>query len=222
MSYSEFDIFDEKIKNILEIRSQHYDESCILMFVFLDFLSKYVASPHPQTDARYNSTNFRTFLKEYSGCVDILRCVQVDKFINDYISEKINKQEYKKYFDSIETKIQEAKSNNIEVPVSQLIDTNSVDHQHLDYFKKITIYNKIYDLRNYAVHSYRNHIQQGIACDEPVLSYTQNIDDEKEGWYNTYVPFEFIYKIVLNCYRKVREEYKGFYNGFFKEDTDFT
>lgn len=192
------------------------------MFVFLDFLSKYVESPYSKDDARYNGSNFRHFLKHHSGCEETLRCIQIDKFVSDYNTGEIDRQEYQKYFESIESKLQEVKEENIECPVSQLIDTINVDPMHLKYFREISIYNKIYGLRNLAVHDYRNYLQWGIDCREPVLSYTQNIDAEREGWYNTYVPFEFIYKIVVNCYTKVRAEYKGFFDSYFKEDTDIT
>jgi hypothetical protein len=192
------------------------------MFVFLDFLSKYVDSPYPKDNARYNSANFRDFLKNYSDCDESLRCIQIDKFLSDYTSGKIDRQEYSKYFDLIEVKVREVKEARVEYPVSQLIDINTVEQRHIEYFRDITIYNKVYELRNYAVHDYRNYLQRALDCHEPVLSYTRHMDPEREGWYNTYIPYGFIYKLVVNCYTKVREEYKELFERIFEDDTDFT
>ncbi|OKP84846.1 hypothetical protein A3844_18860 [Paenibacillus helianthi] len=216
MSYSYLDTFDEKLNNILKIKSDHYDEACILMFVFLEFLSNFVDKQYPSSNARYNGANFRNFLSEYSGCESILKYIQVEKFLND--KAIIHQPDYKQYIDKIESSLIRVEDGE-DLPISSFLNIDDiVDPAHIKYFQKITIFNKIYDLRNLAVHNYRNEIDKGIDALEPVLSYTQNIEEVSEGWFNTYIPFDFMYMIVGNCYKKVREEYKDFADRFFSEE----
>lgn len=219
--YNYLETFDGKLKNILTIRSSHYDEACILIFVFLDFLSNFVEKPHSSKDARFNKSNFRFFLSKYSNCEDILKCIQVEGFINDLTKGKISQDEYGKYFDKIEGQLQKIIDGE-ELPTSSILSLDDVDSEHKEYFQKITLYNLIYNLRNSAVHSYRNQIEVGCDNSEPYLSYTQNIKVGEDGWFSTYIPFDYMYKILENCYLNVRTEYKGFIESFFEEDSDIT
>ncbi|WP_438496716.1 hypothetical protein [Paenibacillus sp. IHBB 3054] len=217
MSYSYLDTLDQKLKNILEIKSVHYDEACILMFVFLDFLSKFVDKPYSSTDARYNGSNFRYFLSEYSGCKATLKFIQVDIFLKDLSTGKIKQDDYEQYLVKIKEGLNRVK-NGEELPVSSFLNIDDiVDPIHIKYFREITLFNKIYELRNLAVHSYRNEMELGLDISEPVLSYTWNIKEGSEGWFRTYIPFDFMYGIVEGCYKKVREEYKDVVERFFRE-----
>ncbi|OIA98733.1 hypothetical protein AK95_16370 [Paenibacillus sp. LC231] len=221
MTYSYFDTFDEKLKNIIEIGSKHYDEACILIFVYLDFLSNFVEKPHSSNNARFNGSNIRYFLLHCSHFQDTLKYIQVDKFINDFSKGRISKDEYQKYYDKIERKLERVK-NGVELPISSFISLENVDSEHKEYFQKITLFNLIYSLRNSAVHGYNNLIEAGSELSEPFLSYTWNIEEGNEGWFTTYIPFDFMYRMVDNCYSKVREEYGSLVERFFEEYTDIT
>lgn len=209
-----FSDFDERLNNILQIKKTYYNEACILIYVYLDFLSKYTERPYEE--GKNNRANFRYFLKNYSGMSDILEFIQIDAFISRCETSAVDKSKYWDYLDTCSDKLDIVKKGE-ELPITSFLSLDSIMDKDKKYFQELTLYNRMYDLRNFAVHEYRNNFYDGLYEETPILIYVNNIDDESNGWYSILFPFEFLFKILINCYEKVREEYEVFVRANFKD-----
>lgn len=207
---SVFDEFDDKLRNIIEIKKNYYDEACILIFVYLDFLCNF--TPKKYNDKRHNRENFIHFIMKYSNQAEILHYIQLDKIVNrSQVSIDIER-----YLTKYNDQLQEVKNGN-ELTIDNFLNLEDVSLSDKCLFEKYTLANGLYDLRNFAVHEYRNRISDGFDNGIPVLSYISNIDANQSGWYTLYYPFEFLYEILINCYNNVREIFKGFIEEHFHE-----
>lgn len=213
------DHFDEKLNNILKIREDHYDEACILIYVYIEYLALF--SNRKYNDNYHNKENFRHFIINYSGKADLLRYIQMDRLINHFNETEEIGRKYGHYLEPYIEKLELIKEGG-ELGVTNFLNIDDIEEKDKGFFLNYTIANRIYEFRNFAVHEYHNKVYEDLDSNEPLLIFVSNIEESQEGWYSMLYPFEFLYEILYNCYQKVREDYKDFvrdkYNGLFKDE----
>ncbi|MUG86493.1 hypothetical protein GNP92_09080 [Paenibacillus timonensis] len=209
-----FTDMDNRLKNIESLKHDFFDEACILIYVYLDYLNNYTNKLFPgQGEHR---KNFRHFIMNYSNLKTELKCLQINRFLNDYCKDEAIRTKYKHYYEKIEEQIESVRSG-VEIPLHSFFSLDDVDQEDKRFFSRYTIANSIYDYRNNAIHEYRNAIDYGGFIKVPFLSYTSNIFKDQEGWFTTEIPFSFLRALLLNCYSNVRNEYEVFIKERFPE-----
>lgn len=201
------DHFDDKLKNILNIKENYYDEACILMYVYIDYLVQFSTRKH--NDSYHNKENFRHFIMNYSGKADLLRYIQIDRLINHFNESEEKRRKYGHYLEPYKDKLELVKEGG-ELRITNFFKIDDVDERDKGFFANYTIANRIYEFRNFAVHEYHNKVNEDLDTNEPLLIYVSNIDESQEGWFSMLYPFEFLYEILYNCYQKVKEDYSSF------------
>lgn len=213
------DNFDDKLNNILKIKKDYYEEACILMYVYIDYLVQFSNKKH--NDSYHNRENFRHFIMNYSGKADLLRYIQMDRLINHFNESEEKRRKYGHYLEPYKGKLALIKDG-AELEITNFFKIDDVEDIDKGFFLNYTIANRIYEFRNFAVHEYHNKVYKDLDSNEPLLIFVSNIEESQEGWYSMLYPFEFLYEILYNCYQKVREDYKDFvrdkYNGLFKDE----
>jgi len=201
------DDFDCRLENILKIKSNFYDEACILIFVYLDYLCGFTEKKYD--DNYHNKENFRHFLMMYSGKEDILKYIQIDQINALFDSSVTDSERYGHYLDKYQSQFKEIQEGT-NLPITDFLSLDDVHDSDKGFFQKYTLANRLYDLRNRAVHEYRNNVYLQLDSNLPVVIFIHNIDKEKQGWYSILFSFEFLYEILMNCYEKVNKEYNDF------------
>lgn len=192
-----FNEMDERLRNIEALKGDYFNESCILIFAYLDYLSNFTEKINKKGNNNHRE-NFRYFIKNYSNLESELMCLQIDKFYNDYsINRNDEKNRYEHYFKRIELLLDQVRKGQ-EVPLNKFFTLDDVDEIDKDYFKSYTIFNKIYDHRNFLIHEYRNNLDYGGVPISPFLSYTENIQGGRVVYLRSSILFseDFTFKLL--------------------------
>lgn len=153
-----FDDMDNRLKNIETLKHDYFDEACILIYVYLEYLSNFTDKLYPGRGK--HRENFRHFIMNYSNFETELKCLQINHFLNDYYENPTIRTKYKQYSERIEGKIELVRSGE-EIPLHSFFTIDDVDQEDKKYLSRYTIANSIYHYRNNAVHEYRNAIDYG-------------------------------------------------------------
>ena len=198
--------FDDKLKNILFIKENGFTvEAIILIFSYLDYLSEFTDKSYD--DNNHNRANFRNFLMNYSDEEKILKHIQVDVFYRHCEMESDYKLKYKKYLDKISGKLTDVKQGK-NIVISEFFSLDEVETEDKKFFRRYTLVNRLYDFRNFAIHEYRNKFEKDLDVVEPTLLYINRLSGK--GNFILMFPFEFLYRILINCYRNVMDDYSTF------------
>lgn len=207
------DHFDDKLSNILKIKENHYDEACILIYVYLEYLAQFSNGRH---SGNSHKENYRNFIMSYSSRADILRHIQIDRILNLFNTSEDKRRKYEHYLEPYREKFELIK-NGDELGITDFLKIDDVEEKDKKFFNNFTLANRIYEFRNFAVHEYHNKVCEGLDSNEPILIYVPNVDENKEGWFRVLYPFEFLFEILYSCYKNVRADYMNFletrYNG---------